>query len=317
MARPIWTGTLSFGLLHVPVSLMTGERRSDLHFKMLDARDKKPVRYERVNAETGEDVPWKDIVKAFEYDKGSFVVIEKEDLKSAASENHEAVEIEAFVKVDAIPVQYFDKPYILVPAKKAEKGYVLLRETLKRTNQIGIARVVVRTREYLSAVMPQEDALLLMLLRYPQELVDPNDYKLPAGETTDYRISAKELEMASQLIESMSGTWQPDDYHDEFRERLQKVIDTKLKSKGAAPDAEIPDVELGENAATNVVDFMSLLQKSIKGNTRTPAKSAKGSRASKSTKPAKTAKSSSPGKSSTKKVSTKKPAARKSARKAG
>ena len=318
MARPIWTGTLSFGLLNVPVSLMTGERRSDLHFKMLDSRDNKPVRYERVNAETGEDVPWKDIVKAFEYDKGSYVVIEKEDLKSAAPEGHETVEVEAFVRMDAIPVQYFDKPYILVPGKKAEKGYVLLRETLKKTGQIGIARVVIRTREHLAAVMPQEDALLLMLLRYPQELVDPNDYKLPAGETKDYRISTKELAMASQLIESMSGLWQPDDYHDEFRERLQKVIDTKLKSKGVAPDVEVEDVEPGKNAATNVVDFMSLLQQSIKGNKRTPAKSAaKGSKGSKASASSKSSKSASAGKSSKKKAATKAPSTRKTTRKAG
>ena len=191
MARPIWTGTLSFGLLNVPVSLMSGERRIDLHFRMLDSRDKKPVRYERVNAETGEEVPWKDIVKAFEYDKGSYVVLEQEDIKSAAPESHETVEVETFVDAASIPPQYFEKPYILVPGKKAEKGYVLLRETLKSTGQAGIARVVIRTREYLAAVLPRDDALMLMLLRYPQELVDPADHRLPEGESADYRISPR------------------------------------------------------------------------------------------------------------------------------
>ena len=177
MARPIWTGTLSFGLLNVPVSLMSGERSVDLHFRMLDSRDNTPVRYERVNAETGEEVPWKEIVKAFEYEKGSYVVLEPEDIKSASSEGREAVEVEAFVDADSIGPEYFEKPYVLVPGKKAEKGYVLFRETLKRTGKIGIARVVIRTREYLSAVMPKGDALMLMLLRYPQELVDTTDYK--------------------------------------------------------------------------------------------------------------------------------------------
>jgi len=272
MARPIWTGTLSFGLLNVPVSLMSGERKVDLHFRMLDSRDRKPIRYERVNAETGEEVPWKDIVKAFEYDKGSYVVVEEEDIKSAAPESHETVEVEAFIDAGVVPPQFFEKPYVLVPAKKAEKGYVLLRETLKATRQVGIARVVIRTREYLAAVMPQDDALLLMLLRYPQELVDPADYKLPEGKPSTYRITAKEMDMAKQLIGSMSGKWVPDDYHDEFRARLEAVIKKKMKSKGALAKAEDNEPEAAEDAATNVVDFMSLLQKSIASNKRTPAK---------------------------------------------
>ena len=191
MARPIWTGTLSFGLLNVPVSLMSGERKVDLHFRMLDSRDKKPIRYERVNAETGEEVPWKDIVKAFEYDKGSYVVLEEEDIKSAAPESHETVEVEAFVDAGAIAPQLLREALRAGAGKKAEKGYVLLRETLKTTGKIGIARVVIRTREYLAAVMPQGDALVLMLLRYPQELVDADDYKLPEGKAAAYRITAQ------------------------------------------------------------------------------------------------------------------------------
>jgi len=272
VARPIWTGTLSFGLLNVPVSLMSGERKVDLSFRMLDSRDRKPIRYERVNAETGEEVPWKDVVKAFEYDKGSYVVVEEQDIKSAAPESHETVEVETFVDAGMIPPQFFEKPYVLVPAKKAEKGYVLLRETLKATKQVGIARVVIRTREYLAAVMPQDDALLLMLLRYPQELVDPADYKLPEGKPSTYRITAKEMDMAKQLIGSMSGKWVPDDYHDEFRARLEAVIKKKMKSKGALAKAEDNEPEAAEDTATNVVDFMSLLQKSIASNKRTPAK---------------------------------------------
>lgn len=291
MARPIWTGTLSFGLLNVPVSLMSGERRTDLHFRMLDSRDKRPVRYERVNADTGEEVPWKDIVKAFEYDKGSYVVLEPDDIKSAAPESHETVEVETFVDAGDIPLQYFEKPYVLVPAKKAEKGYVLLRETLKQTGQVGISRVVIRTREYLAAVMPQDDALLLLLLRYPQELVDPTEYKLPEGNTGDYRISDKELEMAKQLIASMAGKWAPDSYKDEFRARLEKVIRAKMKSKGALAKAEDHEHEAPEDTTTNVVDFMSLLQKSIASNRRTPATTRKtpAKKAAKTAAPAKKA----------------------------
>jgi DNA end-binding protein Ku len=281
MARPIWTGTLSFGLLNVPVSLMSGERSVDLHFRMLDNRTNTPVRYERVNAETGEEVPWKEIVKAFEYEKGSYVVLEPEDIKSAASEGREAVEVKAFVDAKSIGPEYFEKPYILVPGKKAEKGYVLLRETLKRTGRIGIARVVIRTREYLSAVMPRDDALVLLLLRYPQELVDVNDYKIPQGAVSEYRISDKEIEMAEALIESMSDEWNPADYKDEFRERLRKVIEKRLKSNGVVT-ADTEDEDVPENATTNVVDFMALLQKSLSDHKRTPARTGEGKASDKS-----------------------------------
>lgn len=271
MARPIWTGTLSFGLLNVPVSLMSGERKVDLQFRMLDSRDRKPIRFERVNADTGEEVPWKDIVKAYEYDKGSYVVLEEGDIRSAAPESHETVEVEAFVDASQIDPRYYEKPYLLLPGKKAEKGYVLLRETLRDTAKVGIARVVVRTREYLCAVMPQGHALVLMILRYPQELVDPEDYKLPTGSLSDYRITAKETAMAGQLIESMAADWDPSQYHDEFRERLQQVLNKRIKIKGGTTQVEEEPVA-HEDASTNVVDFMALLQKSLDANKRTPAK---------------------------------------------
>lgn len=271
MARPIWSGTLSFGLLNIPVSLMSGERRTDISFRMLDARNNSPIRYERVNAETGEEVAWKDIVKAFEYDKGSYVVLEPDDIKSAAPESHDAIEVEAFVDVAAIGPQYFEKPYVLVPAKKAEKGYVLLREALAATGRIGIARVVIRTRESLCAVMPQGNALLLLMMRYPQELVDIEDYNIPEGKSADYRITAKEQQFSEQLIETMSGDWEPEQYQDEFRERLHEVIEKRMKAKGVV-EREHEDADLHEDASTNVVDFMSLLQKSIEKKQRTPAK---------------------------------------------
>ena len=303
MARPIWTGNLSFGLLNVPVSLMSGTRSNDLSFRMLDARDRKPIRFERVNADTGEEVPWKEIVKAFEYDKGSYVVIEKTDIAAASPETHESVEIEAFVDAEAIDIRYFEKPYVLVPGKKAEKGYVLLRETLRKARKIGVARVVIRTREYLSAVMPLGDALVLMMMRYPQELVDPSEYNLPEGNTGDYRISAKELEMATQLVDSMAAKWNPEDYHDEFRERLAAIIRKRIKDKGATTKV-LEEPAPSEDATTNVVDFVSLLQKSLGENKRTPAKKS----ASKTTKKA------TPKKKAVAKKTTKKPA---KARKAG
>ena len=301
MARPIWTGTLSFGLLNVPVSLMSGERKVDLHFRMLDSRDKKPIRFERVNADTGDEVPWKEIVKAFEYDKGSYVIVEEQDIRSAAPESHETVEVETFVDAADIDPRYFEKPYILVPAKKAEKGYVLLRETLRDTGKVGIAKVVIRTREYLAAVMPQGDALILLLLRYQQEVVDPEDFKLPSGAVSEYRITAKEQEMAKQLIESMSGKWQPEDYHDEFRGKLEQILRKRIQAKGGTTQVD-DEPAPHEDATTNVVDFMSLLQKSLQANTRTPAKKTTAAADTASVKKAATKKAA---KKATKKTATK------------
>ena len=270
-ARPIWSGTITFGLLNIPVQLMSGERHVDLHFRMLDSRNNARIRYERVNEETGDEVPWKEVVKAFEYDKGNYVVLDKEDFAKAAPESTESVDIEAFIDASEIGPEYFEKPYYLVPAKKAEKGYVLLRETLKRLKTAGLARVVIRTREYLALVLPREDALLLMLLRYPQEIVPVDEYAFPDKKLSAYRVSAKELDMAESLVKSMIGEWNPDEYHDDFRERLTKVIEARIKAKGGvrAPSAE--EVAMPKDASTNVVDFMSLLQKSIKDNKRTPA----------------------------------------------
>lgn len=275
MPRPIWNGTLSFGLLNIPVSLMPGDRRTDLSFRMLDARNNAPIRYERINAETGEEVPWKEVVKAFEYDKGSYVVLENSDIKSAAPESHDAIEVENFVDADAVGPQFFEKPYVLVPPRKSEKGYVLLRETLQRTGKIGIARVVIRTRESLCAIMPRGDALLLIMMRYPQELIDVDEYAIPSGKSSEYRISPKELEMATQLIASMESEWTPGNYKDEFRARLHKVIEKRIKAKGGTVAKAEEAPEIHEGAATNVVDFMSLLQKSIDAKNRSPAKPAR------------------------------------------
>jgi DNA end-binding protein Ku len=163
---------------------------------------------------------------------------------------------------------------VLVPGKKAEKGYVLLRETLKDTGKAGIGRVVLRTKEYLCAVMPQDDALVLEILRFEQELIDASEYKLPSGKVAEYRVSAKELAMAQQLIESMAGEWKPEEFRDEFRERLSQVIEDRLKSKGLVTNVEGRAEAEDETATTNVVDFMALLQKSLASNKRTPARKA-------------------------------------------
>jgi DNA end-binding protein Ku len=200
---------------------------------------------------------------------------------------------------------------VLVPGKKAEKGYVLLRETLRRTGKVGIARVVIRTREYLCAVMPQDKALMLVLLRYPQELVDVEEYRLPEKAIADYRIAPREMEMAEQLIESMSGEWTPGDYRDEFRDRLRKVIDKRLKSKGVVTAEESEEEAPSEQASTNVVDFMALLKKSLDTRKRTPAK-----KTPVKATPAKTAKKSTASRTAAKKASGKRAASDTATRKA-
>ena len=263
MARPIWTGTLSFGLLNIPVRLMAGERRVDLQFRMLDSRNHARVRYERVNEETGEEVPWKEIVKAFEYDKGAYVVIEEEDIAAAAPDRRETIDIDTFVDAGSIGPEYFDKPYVLEPAAKAEKGYVLLRDVLARTGKAGIGRVVIRTREYLAAVLPRGDALVMMVLRFAQELVDPEEYRLPEGESKKWKITTREVEMAEQLIASMTGEWDPDAFKDDFRLRLQEVIEERVRSKKVVHDDDDGQEQPAEGAATNVIDFAELLKRSL------------------------------------------------------
>ena len=262
MARPIWTGTISFGLLHVPIRLFAGEHSVDLHLRMLDGRDKSRIRYERVNAETGKEVPWKDIVKAFEYRKGSYAVIDEETLKRAAPQNNETIDLETFVDRESIDPRYFEKPYLLVPDRRADKPYVLLRDTLKRTGKVGIARVVIRTRQYLAMLMPLEHALVLILMRFPQELVDVSEYDIPEGEAADYRIGQRELDMAAQLIESMSGDWSPEDYKDDFRDRLRKIIEERVAQEPDSDEhAVAPD---DERPTQNADDFMELLKQSLK-----------------------------------------------------
>ncbi|WP_028081051.1 Ku protein [Solimonas soli] len=271
MARPLWTGAISFGLLNIPVQLMTGERKHDLHFHLVDARSNARVRYERVSEETGEEVPWKDIVKAFEYEKGNYVVLKDEDFRNAAPESNESVDIETFVDPDEIGPEYYERPYYLVPPKKAEKGYVLLRETLRELNKVAVARVVIRTRESLALVRPAGDALQMILLRYPQEIVAADEYNFPSASAKSYRITEREFDMARQLVESMSGRFKPAQYKDEFREKLSRAIRERLKRKGARISAKA-DAEPAHESSDKVVDFMALLKKSIDSNKRTPAR---------------------------------------------
>jgi DNA end-binding protein Ku len=258
--RAIWKGHISFGLVSVPVSLYPAEQRTDLQLHMIDSRNRARVRYERVNAETGEEVPWDQIVKAFEYDDGNYVVLDKEEMKKAAPEASKSVDITSFVDLDEIDPIYFDRPYFLEPGKKGDKGYALLRETLKETGKAGIAEVVIRTRQYVAAMIPRGDALLLILLRYQQELRDAGDLALP-GSPEDLGVSEKELKMARTLVEAMESEWDPSEHHDEYRKRLMEWIESKIESGEIHRSPEAKEAA----PAPEPINIMDALKKSVEG----------------------------------------------------
>lgn len=259
--RPIWSGSIAFGLVNVPVTLHALEQKSDLSFKLLDSRDHSGIRYERVNEVTGKEVPWDQIVKGYEYSDDNYVVLSDEDFKRVAVEASKQIDVQGFVPRDAIDDLYFDKPYVLLPKKKAEKGYVLLREIMRRSGTAAIARVVIRTREHLAAVEPKGQALVVVLLRFHQELRDVSAYDLPDADPAKYNISDRELQLAEQLVAAMTADWQPESYHDEYREALMAWIEQKATSGGLTP-IQSADADEGTES-TNVIDLADLLRKSM------------------------------------------------------
>lgn len=260
MARPIWKGHISFGLINIPVTLYPAEQRSELHFNLIDDRNNSKVRYQRVNERTGEEVPWENIIKGYEYEENEYVLLGDEDFKRADIKATQTVELEDFVSAEEINPMYFDKPYYLVPSKAGVKGYVLLRETLKKTKKMGVARVVIRTREYVAALFPKGPALVLDLLRYDQELRKESDYDFPSENIEEFKVSAKEIDMAERFVETMTSSWQPEKYKDQYRDRLLAWIEKKAKT-GMVKVAE--EEELAEEAATMPEDIMQLLRKSL------------------------------------------------------
>lgn len=262
MARPIWTGHISFGLVSIPVSLHSAESRQELSFHLLDRRNSARVRYKRVNEETGKEVPWGEIVKAYEYEDGNYVTLEEEDFKKAAVEATQTVDIESFTDKESIDLVYYDRPYYLAPGKKGEKGYVLLREALKRSGKVAIAKVVLRTRQYLAAVIPEGNALLLELLRFQEELRDASDLELP-GSIKEQKVSDRELQMAEQLIESMAGEWQPEKFKDDYTEALLRFIEKKVKARGKTVPPQGEPSKERQAARGQIIDMMDLLKKSL------------------------------------------------------
>ncbi len=260
MPRATWKGFITFGLVNIPVSLFTGEKRADLQFNLIDARDQAHIRYQRVNEETGEEVPWNQIVRAYEYSDGSYVVMEEEDFNRASVEATREIAVDAFVERGSIEPYFFEKPYVVVPEKGGEKAYVLLREALETSDRVGIARVVIRGREYLIGLMAEGDALLANRMRFAQELVDPHDLGVPEGTLRQFGITAQELDAAEKLVEAMADEWQPEQYQDEYREVLLDWIDKKARTGEVVPE---PEEQPKEKQQKEPEKMMDLLQRSL------------------------------------------------------
>jgi DNA end-binding protein Ku len=255
MARAMWKGSLAFGLVNIPIELYSATRDHRPKFRLLHAKDEAPVRYERVCQTEGKAVGWEDLVKGYEYEKGQFVVVTKDDFKTAALEKTKTIDILDFVDPNEIDERYFETPYYLQPAKGADRSYALLREAIRESKKIGVAKIILRDAQHLAAVEAIGDALVLTMMRFADELADLADFRFPKAEA----IRPAELKMAMQLIDNLSAEWKPEKYTDEYRDNLMKVIQSKLK--GRRP--RLQERETAQSA--DVVDLMARLRASLEG----------------------------------------------------
>jgi DNA end-binding protein Ku len=256
MARALWKGSLAFGLVNIPVELHTAVRDSRPRFRMLHAKDKSPVKFERVCAREGKPVAWEDLVKGYEYQKGHFVVLSKEDFKQAALEKRRTVDIRNFVNGEEIDDRFFETSYYLTPQKGGERSYALLREAIRQTKLVGIATIVLRDAQHLAALEVKGDAMVLTMMRYAEELVEIDEYSFPAAGN----IRQPELKMARTLVEQLADRWDPSQYTDEYRANLMKIIKAKMKGK----TVELHETE--EPRSAEVVDLMERLRQSLEGS---------------------------------------------------
>jgi DNA end-binding protein Ku len=255
MARAIWKGNISFGLVNIPIALYSATRREELKFRLLRKSDLSPVNYKRVAEKDGKEVPWEQIVKGYEYEKGKYVVLRNEDFERVDLEATQTVDIQDFVDQEEIDPMFFYKPYYLEPQKGGDKAYVLLRDALKDSGKVGIAKVVIKTRQYLAGVKPEDSALVLELMHFADELADPA--KLHVPKKTE--VGKREMNMAKSLVDSMSSKWNPEKYKDDYREALMEVIEEKVESGGK----EIEEKPKKAPKPTKIIDLVSVLQKSL------------------------------------------------------
>ena len=260
MPRALWKGAIAFGLVNIPVELHTAVRDTRPRFRMLHAEDRSPVRFERVCQREGKPVAWEELVKGYEYERGRFVVLTKEDFRAAALEKSRSVDIRSFVKPAEIDDRFFETSYFLTPAKGGERAYALLREAIRETGLVGIATIVLRDAQHLAAVEVVRDAMVLTMMRYADELVHTAEFSFPSAQD----VRKPELQMARTLVEQLADKWDPSQYTDEYRHNLMQIIKAKLK--GVKPDLEAPP----DTQSTEVVDLMERLRQSLQS--ATPAK---------------------------------------------
>lgn len=273
-ARALWKGAISFGLVYIPVEMYSAVQEHDLDLTMLDRRDFSPVGYKRYNKKTGKEVTWDDIVKGYEYEDNEYVVLSDEDLKRANVEATQTIDIVAFVEAADVPLTYFETPYYLAPSRGGNKVYALLRETLRKAGKIGIAHVVMRTKQHLCALVCVEDKIVLNTLRYATEIRNAEELKLPPATLKAAGISDKELKMALSLVDGMSEEWKPEQYHDTYKEDVMAMVKKKIKA-GQTKTITAPEAEPSAPKSSNVVDLVALLQNSLgkRGGKAAPAKS--------------------------------------------
>ena len=262
MPRAIWKGAISFGLVHIPVSLVSATSSQGVDFDWLDKRSMDPVGYKRINKTTGKEVTKDNIVKGVAFEKGRYVVLSEEEIRSAHPKSTQTIEIIAFVASDQIPLQNIDTPYFLAPDKRGGKVYALLRETLRKTRKVALANVVLHTKQHLAALMPLESALVLVMLRWPAEVRSLDELEL-GSDVTKPSLAKGELDMAKRLVEDMSADWQPDAYRDSFQEKIMALVAKKAKA------GKIEDVESKEGSeerkSADVLDLTELLKRSLAG----------------------------------------------------
>ena len=254
--RAIWKGSISFGLVNIPIALYPATRKEELKFRLLRAKDLSPVNYKRVAEKDGKEVAWGEIVKGYEYEKGKFVVLNEKDFQRVDLEATQTVDIKDFVDLDEIDPMYFYKPYYLEPQKGGDKAYTLLREALADGKKVGIAKVVIKTRQYLAGVKALKHALVLELMHFAEELADAE--KLHVPKQAD--VGKREKEMAEALVKSMTSKWDPERYKDDYRDALMEVIEEKVESGGK----EIEEKPKEKKPSTKVIDLVAVLQESLK-----------------------------------------------------
>jgi DNA end-binding protein Ku len=265
MQRAIWQGAISFGLVHIPVHLFPAEDRDELDLTMLDKRDFAPVGYRRINKKTGREVEWADIVKAYEYEPGQYVVLSDEDLRRANVEATQTIDILSFVELAEIPLIEYERPYYLSPDKGGAKVYALLRETLRRAGKAAVAQIVLRTRQHLAAVVPLGEVLVLNTLRYADTIRPADEFELPPAALKQAGISDKEMQMALSLVDGMSEEWNPARYHDRYREDLLALVREKIKTRQTHVITE-PEPEQAPAGSAQIIDLMALLKESLRAS---------------------------------------------------